>query len=139
MLSIAHLYWQNNTKGQSISVEISVDIAFTLLLSVLIYHIIKTLFEISCLNRVKALILQRIHNLGKNRPTYPQGIELIMQPMPSHIDPTFTEVGLSDSREACTNEYTEEHHTSENVLRQLSTTKWKERDSLQKPLLYKEQ
>ena len=138
MLSIAHLYWRNNTKGQSVSVEISVDITFTLLLSVLIYHIIKTLFEISCINQVKTLILQRIHNLGKNRPMHAQGTELIMQTIPSHVDPTFTEVGLSDSREAYTNEYAEKHDTSENIP-QLSTNKWKERDSLRKPLLYKKQ
>ena len=58
--------------------------------------------------------------------------------MPSQVDPTFTEVGLSDSREACTNEYGEEHDTSENAL-QLSTTKWEEKDSLHEPLLLEEQ
>ena len=137
MLSISHLYWQNNTRGQSISIGISIDIAFTLLLGVLIYHTIKTLLEISCLNRFKMHILQRIQNLVKNRPTHPQD-KLTMQTMPPHAPPpSFTEVGLSDSREGCTNEYSEEHNTSESSP-QLSTTKWKERDSLQEPLLYKE-
>ena len=66
MLSIAHLYWQNNTRGQNISIEISIDVAFTLPLGVLIYHTIKTLLEISCLNQFKTHMLQRIQNLGKN-------------------------------------------------------------------------
>ena len=136
MLSIAHLYWQNNTRGQSISIEISIDAAFTLLLSVLIYHTIKTLLKISCLNRSKIHMLQRIQNLGKNHPIHSRE-ELTMQTMTPHAPPTFTEVGLLDSREVGTNEYSEKHNTSE-CSPQLSTTTWKERDSLQEPLLYKE-
>ena len=62
-----------------------------------------------------------------------------MQTIPSQVGPTFTEVGLSDSREACTNsEYGEEHDTSENAL-PLSTTEWEGRDSLREPLLLEEQ
>ena len=61
-----------------------------------------------------------------------------MQIMLSQVGPTFTEVGLSDSREARTNEYGEEHDTSENAP-PLSTTEWEGRDSLRGPLLLEEQ
>ena len=65
VLSIAQLYWQNNTNGQRISAEISVGAAFALLLGILIYHTIKTLLEISCLSRLKMSIVQKIGKLGK--------------------------------------------------------------------------
>ena len=81
-------------------------------------------------------MLQRIQNLGKNHPIHSRE-ELTMQTMTPHAPPTFTEVGLSDSREVGTNEYSEKHNTSE-CSPQSSTTMWKERDSLQEPLLYKE-
>ncbi len=139
MLSIAQFYWQNNTKGKRISAEISVGFAFALLLGVLIYHTIKTLLEISCLNRLKVSIVQRISKMGKTHILVGhQETDLILQIMPSQVAPTFTEVGLSDSREACTNEYGEEHDTSKNAA-QLSTTIQEERNSLREPLLLEEQ
>ena len=139
VLSIAQLYWQNNTKGQRISAEISVGAAFALLLVVLIYHVINTLLEISCISRLKISIVQRMGKLGKRRLlTDHQEMDLLMQTMPSQVGPTFTEVGLSSSREACTNEYGKENDTSESAL-QLSTTKWEERNSLCEPLLLEEQ
>ena len=52
MLSIAQLYWQNSVRGQKISAEISVGAAFVLLLSVLVYYVIKTLFEIPYISRL---------------------------------------------------------------------------------------
>ena len=51
MLSIAQLYWQNNTKGQRISAEISVAASFVLLIGVLIYHTVIILLEISRINQ----------------------------------------------------------------------------------------
>ena len=83
--------------------------------------------------------MQRIINLSKTRLlTGHQETDLILKTMPSQVGPTFTEVGLSDSREACTNEYGEECDISENVPR-LSTTKWEERNSLREPLLLEQQ
>ena len=38
MLSVAQLYWRNSVRGQKISAEISVGVAFVLLLGVLVYH-----------------------------------------------------------------------------------------------------
>ena len=139
MLSIAQFYWQNSTKGKRISAEISVGFAFALLLGVLIYHTIKTLLEISCLNGLKVSIVQRISKMGKTHILFGhQETDLILQIMPSQVAPTFTEVGLSDSREACTNEYGEEHDTSKNAA-PLSTTIQEERNSLREPLLLEEQ
>ena len=135
MLSIAQLYWQNNIKGQRISAEISMAAAFVLLLGVLIYHTIKTLLEISCLSQLKT---STIIKLGKAHPLIGhQETGLILQTMPLQVGPTFTEVGLSDSRKACTNECGEEHDISKNSTR-ITTTKWKERDSLCEPLLDEE-
>ena len=135
MLSIAQLYWQNNIEGQRISAEISVDAAFALLLGILIYHTIKALLEISCLSQLKTLIVQRIVKMGKTRLlTGHQETNMVLQTMPSQAGPTFTEVGLSDSREACTNEYGKEHDILDNSPR-ITTRKWEGRDSLHEPLL----
>jgi hypothetical protein len=141
MLSVSQLYWQNNTKGRRISAEISVGAAFALLIGVLIYHTVITLLEISRINQLKTSIIQRISKLDKTHLLIGhQETDLIMQTMPSQVGPTFTEVGLSDSKEAYTNEYGEEHDTSENAP-PLSTTvsEWEGRNSLREPLLLEEQ
>ena len=139
MLSVAQLYWQNNKKGQIISAQISVSAAFALMLGVLVYHTIKTLLEISCLNRLKTSIVRGTQNLHKVRLFSAQETQLMMNTMPTHnIIPTSTEVGLSDSIEASTLECGEERDISGKDL-QLSITKWEEADSLREPLLQEEQ
>ena len=139
MLSVAQLYWQNNKKGQIISAQISVSAAFALMLGVLVYHTVKTLLEISCLNRLKTSIVRGTQNLHKVRLFSAQETQLMMNTMPTHnIIPTSTEVGLSDSIEASTLECGEERDISGKDL-QLSITKWEEADSLREPLLQEEQ
>ena len=124
MLSVAQLYWRNSVRGQKISAEISVGVAFMLLLGVLVYHAINTLLEIPCISQSKTSILQRISKLAKTHLLTGHEEENIiaMQTLPSQVGPTFTEVGLSDCTEAGTDQCVEEYDKSENTPH-LSTTK----------------
>ena len=139
MLSVAQLYWQNSVRGQKISAEISVAAAFVLLIGVLTYHAIKTLLEIPCISQLKTSIVQRMskHATTPLLTGCDEEDIIIMQTIPSQVGPTFTEVGLSDCQEACTDDCMEEHDTSKNTP-PLSTTKWEERNSLREPLLLQE-
>ena len=117
MLSVAQLYWRNSVRGQKISAEISVGVAFMLLLGVLVYHASNTLLKIPCISQSKTSIVQRISKLAKNHllTSHEEENIIAMQTMPSQVGPTFTEVGLSDCREAGTDNYMEEHDTFENT------------------------
>ena len=140
ILSIGQLYNQSNKTGQTIVIKISISASFFQFLFVLIYHIINTLLEIPHLTSLYSSLEQRLQKwskLSRILRLSSQETNIRMQAMSSHntVAPTFTEIGLSDSKEASAAECGD----SEEQGTLPFTLKWEETESLREPLLQESQ